>query len=234
MSTPPYRPAKVAAKRRAERRRRTKDIGRYIFAYGLIAILVLGTISSVIVAPVGAPTPAPGVLPTSTINSTFQQLVTSGDQALASGDPVGAFNYYRGYLAMSAGDTQVQAKLEQAIDAIGAKGDEAIAAGNWISATTYFETFSRERSTDAQAQLKYAKALLGGPQPDYSKAGAALERAIKIPNSPVLAEAQALLTQHQNAIATAVAVTPTITGTTGLTTTVVPAGTVTATLPISP
>ena len=233
MSTP-YRSPKTATKRRAERRKRTREIGRYVFAYGLIAILVLGTVSSVIVAPVVAPPTA--TLPTPTINSSFQQLVISGDQALSSGDAVGAFNFYRGYLALSPGDTNVQSKMEGALNAIGTKGDEAIAASNWVSATTYFEVYSRERSTDAQAQLKYAKALLGSPQPDYVKAAAALERAIQIPNSPVMAEAQTLLTQHQTAIDTAVAIaaTVTVTGTAGLTSTVVPSLTVTATLPISP
>ena len=218
--TPPNRVPRTTTKRRAERRKRNREIGRYIFAYGLVAILVLGTVSTVFIAPVGAPiTTVPTVPPAPTTNNAFQQLITLGDQALLRGDTLTAYGFYSAYIAENPNDTQVRSKLDGAINGLPAAADKAVAAGQWLTATNTLEAYAREKSTDAQAQLKLAETILVSPQPDYVKAAAALERATKIPNSPVVAQAQALLTKHQPAIQTAVAASPTITGTISLTST---------------
>jgi hypothetical protein len=217
----PPRDNRSATKRRAERRKRNREIGRQIFAYGVVALLVLGTVSSVFVSTVGVPgTGATITPPTATVNNAFQQLVTLGDQSLLNGDPVAALSFYRAYLSENPGDTQVQAKLDGVLGNLNTLADQAISANNWVSATTYLDAYTRDRGTDAAAQLKYARALLSKPDPDYVKAGTALERAMNIPGSTVAAEAQALLAQNQVAIATAVAASPVVTGTIGLTSTV--------------
>ena len=235
MSIPPSRVNKSAAKRRAERRRRTREIGRHVFAYGVIALLVLGTVSSVILPPLTTPTGqvVPTIAPTQPAAAGFEQLVTLGDQAIVAGDPLSAYGYYSAYLSNNPNDQQVASKAEGALNSLPAAADRAVAAGQWLTATNMLDTYARARSTDADAQLKLAKTILSSPQPDYVQAAAALERATKIPNSPVLAEAQALLQQHQPAIQTAVAAAP-LTGTVGITSTVLPSATLTTTTPASP
>ena len=92
MSTPPKSDAKAAAKRRALARRRNREILRHIFAYGIIAILVLGTVSTVLVQTASAP---PGTVvpstPTTPDSNGFDQLLTRG-RPVCSRQPVGLRN----------------------------------------------------------------------------------------------------------------------------------------------
>jgi len=103
MSTPPKRDAKAAAKRRAAARRRNREIGRQLFAYGIIAILVIGTVATVLVQTVGTT----GVTPTSVVsiptadNSGLGQLLTQADQAVAASNWITATGLYRAYIQAS-------------------------------------------------------------------------------------------------------------------------------------
>lgn len=104
MSRQPYRGGKTAAKRRAAARRRNREIARQIFAYGIIAILVIGTVATVLVQTVGTTT---GVAPTSAVsiptvdNSGLGQLLTQADQAVAASNWVTATGLYRAYIQAS-------------------------------------------------------------------------------------------------------------------------------------
>ena len=107
------RDTKYAAKRRAEARKRNREIGRYIFAYFIVALLVLGTVSTVFIAQVGAPTV---VLPTPTVpsNNPLSQLVTQADTYLAGGDFTQAIQLYDAYLAQFPEDADVHFKVGKA------------------------------------------------------------------------------------------------------------------------
>jgi len=104
MSTPPKRDAKAAAKRRAAARRRNRELGRQIFAYGIIAILVIGTVATVLVQTVGTTT---GITPTAVVsvptvdNSGLGQLLTQADQAVAASNWITATGLYRAYIQAS-------------------------------------------------------------------------------------------------------------------------------------
>lgn len=108
------RPTRTASKRRAAARKRTREIGRYVFAYSIIALLVLGTISSLFVGltPVGtvAPTPVASA-PTYALDT----LVTQADQEAAQGNWDVAVSYYQAYLAQNALNAEVNFKLGKAL-----------------------------------------------------------------------------------------------------------------------
>jgi hypothetical protein len=123
MSTPRKLDAKTAAKRRAARRKQTRETLGRCGIIAIVAILVIGTVASVIIpgtvtAPgaVGVPTEAPAANPTSTQAdlSGFQVLVQQGDQAAGKGDWAAAADLYRAYLAQDATNGEVHFKLGKA------------------------------------------------------------------------------------------------------------------------
>jgi hypothetical protein len=119
MSTPPKRDSKAAAKRRAEARRRNRDIGRHLFAYGVIAILVISTVSTVLIPSAGAPTlDVPTVVPATPTQASqgLEQLLTQAKTAEDKGDWVTAAGLYQAYLASQASPSaDVQLKLAKAL-----------------------------------------------------------------------------------------------------------------------
>jgi hypothetical protein len=116
MSTQPKSDAKAAAKRRALARRRNREIARHIFAYGIIAILVLGTVSTVLVQTAGAPTaPVVSVTPTTPDSSGFDQLLTQADQYVAASQWVSATGLYKAYLSQYPNRADVYLKLGKAV-----------------------------------------------------------------------------------------------------------------------
>ncbi len=96
-------------------RRRTREFGRQFFAYFMIGILVLGTISTVILAqaPVGSVPGSATVAPTLGTGQ-FDALITQGDQAIAAGKPNEAVGYYGAYLGQNPGSPEVNLKLAKA------------------------------------------------------------------------------------------------------------------------
>jgi hypothetical protein len=105
------RDTQYAAKRRAAARRRTREIGRHIFAYSIIGLLILGTVSFIFVpgtisTPVDAtPTPA---------NSALSDLVSRGDQEIAAGSYSQGISYYMAYSIQNPQDADVLFKLGKA------------------------------------------------------------------------------------------------------------------------
>ena len=119
MSTVNRRDAKSAAKRRAATRRRIRGLGKYIFAYSIIAILVIGTVSAVFIAQVPVSTGdtgVPTVVPTSAsgANDTLAVLAKNGDDAINAGRYTEALTFYRAYLGQNPADGDVQFKLGKA------------------------------------------------------------------------------------------------------------------------
>ncbi|HYP19006.1 MAG TPA: tetratricopeptide repeat protein [Chloroflexia bacterium] len=118
MSTPRKIDAKTAAKRRAARRRQTRETMGRCGIIAIVAILVIGTIASVIIpgtvtAPGAVPTDVPAVNPTATQPnlSGLQSLVQLGDEAASKGNWADAASIYRSYLAQDPTDGQVHFKL---------------------------------------------------------------------------------------------------------------------------
>ncbi|HYP39597.1 MAG TPA: hypothetical protein VEX13_04485 [Chloroflexia bacterium] len=112
MSTPPRRVPKSATKRRAAARKRTREIGKYIFAYFIIGLLVLGTVSTIFVAQAPV-TIAPTITPT-TQNNALDTLLTTADQKIAEGDYASGIGFYNAYLAQNPGNADVQYRLGKA------------------------------------------------------------------------------------------------------------------------
>src|SRR5437870_2164396 len=118
MSTlrPPSRASKTAAKRRAQARKRNREIGRQIFAYVVIALLIVSTVSVVLVNTVSAPsTPATVGTPTADTSQVLKQFVDLGDQSVAAGNYISATQYYRAYLQLKGDDATVHLKQAQAM-----------------------------------------------------------------------------------------------------------------------
>ena len=115
MSTANRRDTKYAARRRAAARKRVRDLGKYIFAYSIIAILVLGTVSAVFIAqvPVSTDPNAQAVVPTPTAGNvdTLAVLKTNGDQAYSAGRYDEAVTYYGAYLGQNPQDGEAHFKL---------------------------------------------------------------------------------------------------------------------------
>jgi hypothetical protein len=215
MSTPPKRDAKAAAKRRAEARRRNREIARHLFAYGVIAILVIGTISTVLVPTVGAPTELPPTaVPTQPTNTGFEQLITQADQEVAAGNWVSATTLYRSFLQLEGTRADVHLKLAKAITN-GPSPDYLAAAQSLQQAISI--------SGSGSAIASEAQQLLNGIQPQVSAASTAA--ALATPTSTVGITATATLTATTIPLATSA-----ITATTIVTSTVVePVGPVLAT-----
>ncbi|HEX8219582.1 MAG TPA: tetratricopeptide repeat protein [Chloroflexia bacterium] len=118
MSTPRKIDAKTAAKRRAARRKQTRETMGRLGIIAIVAILVIGTVASVIIpgtvtAPGAVPTDVPAVSPTATQPdvSGLQSLVRLGDEAASKGNWTDAASIYRSYLAQNPTDGQVHFKL---------------------------------------------------------------------------------------------------------------------------
>jgi tetratricopeptide (TPR) repeat protein len=92
-----------------------RDLGKYIFAYSIIAILVLGTVSAVFIAqvPVSTDPNAQAVVPTPTAGNvdTLAVLKTNGDQAYSAGRYDEAVTYYGAYLGQNPQDGEAHFKL---------------------------------------------------------------------------------------------------------------------------
>jgi tetratricopeptide (TPR) repeat protein len=119
MSTANRRDPRSAAKRRATTRKRIRGLGKYIFAYSIIAILVLGTVSAVFIAQVPVSTGDTGnqaVVPTATsaANDSLAVLVKNGDDAANAGRFAEAVTFYRAYLAQNPADGEVHFKAGRA------------------------------------------------------------------------------------------------------------------------
>ncbi|HKP52786.1 MAG TPA: hypothetical protein VJ183_09035 [Chloroflexia bacterium] len=206
MSTPPKRDAKAAAKRRAEARRRNREIARHLFAYGVIAILVIGTISTVLVPTVGAPTePLPTAVPTQASNPGLDQLITQADQAVAASNWVSATTLYQAYLQLDGSRADVHLKLAKAITS-SPSPDYLQAAQSLQQAISI--------SGSGSAIANEAQQLLNTIQPQVSAASTAA--ALATPTSTVGITATATLTSTTIPLATSA-----ITATASITSTVV-------------
>jgi tetratricopeptide (TPR) repeat protein len=119
MSTANRRDPKYAAKRRAATRKRIRGLGKYIFAYSIIAILVLGTVSAVFIAqvPLSTDPATQAAVPTATIaapDDTLAVLVKNGDDAANAGRFAEAVTFYRAYLGQNPQDGDVHFKVGRA------------------------------------------------------------------------------------------------------------------------
>ncbi|HEX8228946.1 MAG TPA: tetratricopeptide repeat protein [Chloroflexia bacterium] len=120
MSTPRRIDPKTASKRRAARRKRTRETLGRIGVLGIVAILVISTISTVILpttvtAPIAptatvAATVAAGV-PTPTAQADFSIIVTEADEAASKGNWKEAADLYEAYLGQDAENGEVHFKL---------------------------------------------------------------------------------------------------------------------------
>lgn len=109
------RDTQYAAKRRAAVRKRNRDLMRYLLTYAILAVLIIGTVSTVFIAQsTTSSAPTGDVTPTATVNSGMIQLVTQGDQALASGVYTQAIGLYNAYLSQVPTDADVNFKLGKA------------------------------------------------------------------------------------------------------------------------
>lgn len=102
MSTPRKIDSRTAAKRRAARRKRTREaLGRFLVIL-IVLILVLGTASIAIVSQPTATVVAPTAVaqPQPTANSQAQTLLTQGNQAYAAQSWQTAIQYYTAYLGL--------------------------------------------------------------------------------------------------------------------------------------
>lgn len=117
MSTPRKIDAKTAAKRRANRRKQTRETLRRFGALLIVAILVIGTVATVFVTQgtqtAIAPT-VPVVAPTSPSSTSLDTLITQADQAGTKGDWAGAVNLYSAYLSQNNTNADVHFKLGKA------------------------------------------------------------------------------------------------------------------------
>ena len=95
------RDTRYAAKRRAEARKRNREIIRYAGVYFFVAMLVIGTISTVFIAQVGLPTTTVAT-PVPTADNALRQLVTTADGHVATGAYDQAIPLYNAYLAQLA------------------------------------------------------------------------------------------------------------------------------------
>jgi hypothetical protein len=110
------RDTQYAAKRRAAVRKRNRELMRYILTYAILAVLIIGTVSTVFIAQsTTSSAPTSGVTPTAPVNSGMIQLVTQGDQALASGVYTQAIGLYTAYLQQVPTDADVNFKLGKAL-----------------------------------------------------------------------------------------------------------------------
>ncbi len=115
MSTP-RKTTKTDAKRRAAARRRNRELGRHIFAYTIVAILVISTFSAIIVPQVLVEETNDAVAPTPTqeAGSGVAALVTRGDEAAAEERWEEAVSFYSAYLGQNPADAEVHFKLGKA------------------------------------------------------------------------------------------------------------------------
>ncbi|HST03217.1 MAG TPA: hypothetical protein VLQ48_00600 [Chloroflexia bacterium] len=109
------RDTQYAAKRRAAARKRNRELVRQIGTYIILAVLIIGTVSTVFIAQTTTSSqPLTSVTPTATLSSTLQQLVTQADQALATGVYTEAIGLYNAYLSQIPSDADVNFKLGKA------------------------------------------------------------------------------------------------------------------------
>ncbi|MDQ5824247.1 MAG: tetratricopeptide repeat protein [Chloroflexota bacterium] len=115
MSTPRRIDPKTASKRRAARRKRTRETLGRIGVLGIVAILVISTISTVILpttvtAPIAPTATVAAGIPTPT-QANFSAIVTQADDAASKGNWNDAASLYRAYLAQDADNGEVHFKL---------------------------------------------------------------------------------------------------------------------------
>ena len=200
MSTPPKRDPKAAAKRKAQARRRNRELGRYIFAYGLIFILVVSTVATVLVPTIGTSTlPVPTVIPTQAANTGLEQLITQADQAVAAGNWITATGIYRSYLQLDGTRADVHLKFAKSI--INGPTPNYLEAAQSLQQATSI-------SGGGSAIANEAQQLLTQIQPQVSAAATAL--ALATPTSTVGITPTTTLTSTTVPLATSV-LTATIT-----------------------
>ena len=105
------RDTQYAAKRRAAARRRTREIGRQVFAYAIIGLLILGTVSFIFVP--GTVTTPVAATPT-TGTGALSDLVNRGDQEISAGNYSQGISYYLAYSIQNPQDADVLFKLGKA------------------------------------------------------------------------------------------------------------------------
>lgn len=197
------RDTKYAAKRRAAARKRTRDIGRYIFAYFVIAILVIGTISSVFIAQVGTSTPTVTATATPPAANGLGQLVTQGDTSIATGDFATGISYYNAYLAQDAQNADVHFKLGKAyLDANNPSPD-------YVSGLDHLQRAININPTGSF--VDEARSLIS----QYGTAANATINAMPLPTSPI--SGTVTVTGTQPASNTAIVPTVPVTATTPIT-----------------
>ncbi|MEA2575945.1 MAG: hypothetical protein QOH93_3243 [Chloroflexia bacterium] len=118
MSTPRRIDPKTATKRRAARRKRTRETLGRLGVLGIVAILVISTVASVITSTVTAPVVAPtattlAALPTPTGPdlSALESFISQGDDAASKGNWNDAASLYRAYLGQVPDNGEVHFKL---------------------------------------------------------------------------------------------------------------------------
>jgi hypothetical protein len=120
MSTPRRIDPKTASKRRAARRKQTRETLGRIGVLGIVAILVISTVATVFVpgtvtAPTAPTATIPAILPTVTTSDavTLEIFITQGDEAASKGNWADAASFYRAYLGQVPENGEVHFKLGQ-------------------------------------------------------------------------------------------------------------------------
>jgi hypothetical protein len=118
MSTPRRIDPKTASKRRAARRKRTRETLGRIGVFGIVAILVISTISTVILpttvtAPIAPTSTVAAANPTATQGNTapIEAFITQADEAVSKGNWADAASLYRAYLGQVPENGEVHYKL---------------------------------------------------------------------------------------------------------------------------
>ncbi len=118
MSTPRRIDPKTAAKRRAARRKQTRETLGRIGVLGIVAILVISTVATVFVpGAVTIPIEPTATVPVAQVTATqpganaMQTFITEGDEAASKGNWADAASLYRAYLGQVPQDGEVHFKL---------------------------------------------------------------------------------------------------------------------------
>jgi tetratricopeptide (TPR) repeat protein len=216
------RDTRYAAKRRAEVRKRNREVLRYVGVYFFIAMLVIGTISTVFVAQVGAPGTALPT-PTPTSDNALRQLVTQADTYLTSGSYDQAIPLYNAYLAQFPEDAEVHFKLGKAYV------DAANPAPDYVAGLSHLQRALN--INPAGTFVAEAQALIGQYAPAANETAAAQASAVAITGTATVTGTISIVSTP------GITGTGTVTGTVptpGLNTDASPTAPITATAPITP
>jgi tetratricopeptide (TPR) repeat protein len=111
------RDTQYAAKKRAAARKRNRELVRQIGTLIILAVLIIGTVSTVFIAQSGTTSSVPlsNATPTVTVSAAIRQLVTQADQLVATGAYTDAVSYYAAYLQQVPTDADTHFKLGKAL-----------------------------------------------------------------------------------------------------------------------